>query len=119
MRFLLDESADFRLGRYLETLGHDVTAISRDYPQALEDQEVLAIAVREERILITRDRDFGELIFRQQQVHRGVILFRLGVSELQEATQRMDEIVEYLRDSPGQFIVVTGRGIRIRRAPEL
>ena len=56
MRFLLDESADFRLLKYLTDNGHDVTAISRDYPQSLSDMEVLSIAVQEQRILITRDR---------------------------------------------------------------
>ncbi len=51
MRFLLDESADFPLAAYLRGLGHDVTAIARDYPHALKDREVLAIAQREQRIL--------------------------------------------------------------------
>ena len=44
MKFLLDESADYPLATYLRALGHDITAIGHDYPHALEDREVLAIA---------------------------------------------------------------------------
>lgn len=55
MRFLLDESADARLTPYLRSLGHDVTAVSVDHPASLGDQEVLAIAHRERRVLIADD----------------------------------------------------------------
>ncbi|MGH2369863.1 MAG: DUF5615 family PIN-like protein, partial [Chloroflexota bacterium] len=65
MPFLLDESADFPLATHLKEWGHDVTAIAHDYPHALSDQDVLAIAVREQRVLITNDLDFGELIVRR------------------------------------------------------
>jgi predicted nuclease of predicted toxin-antitoxin system len=114
MRFLLDESADFRLGRYLAALGHDVTAISRDYPQSLADFDVLALANAEQRILITRDRDFGELIFRQHQRHSGVILFRLGPGDYMTAVRRLDEIIENYHPDLRHFLVVTRRGIRTR-----
>jgi predicted nuclease of predicted toxin-antitoxin system len=61
MRFLFDQSADFRLIPHLQQLGHDVTAISRQYPAGLPDEDVLAIAASEHRILITADQDFGDL----------------------------------------------------------
>jgi predicted nuclease of predicted toxin-antitoxin system len=63
MKFLFDQSADFRLIPHLRELGHDVQAISRNYPHGLPDEDVLAIAREEERILVVADRDFGELIF--------------------------------------------------------
>ncbi|HSX77571.1 MAG TPA: DUF5615 family PIN-like protein [Candidatus Saccharimonadia bacterium] len=66
MKFLLDQSADFRLIPHLLQLGHDVQAISRNYPPGLPDEDVLAIAREEKRILIVADRDFGELIFRKR-----------------------------------------------------
>jgi predicted nuclease of predicted toxin-antitoxin system len=58
---------------HLRQLGHDVTAISRDYPHSLADVDVLAIARSEQRILVVADRDFGELIFRQGLAHAGVL----------------------------------------------
>jgi predicted nuclease of predicted toxin-antitoxin system len=59
MKFLLDQSVDFRLIPHLQALGHDVTAISRHYPPGLPAEDVLAIAWDEQRILIVADRDYG------------------------------------------------------------
>ena len=58
MRFLLDENAEFRIGRFLRGLGHDVTSIAVDYERGQNDRTVLELAVDEQRILITNDRDF-------------------------------------------------------------
>jgi hypothetical protein len=77
MNFLFDQSADFRLISHLRERGHDVEAISRNYPPGLADEDVLAIARAERRILVVADRDFGALIFHQRLVHAGVIFFRL------------------------------------------
>ncbi len=115
MKFLLDESADFPLLNFLKGLGHDVTAIAHDYPHALKDREVLAIAHREQRILITNDRDFGELIFRQQLPHAGVILFRLGAEDLATKVTWLERVVTDYSAQLDQFIVVSDRGIRVRR----
>ena len=66
MKFLLDENVERRLAPFLQELGHDVTVVGVDYPSSLSDHEVLVIAYKERRILITNDRsDFGELIFRR------------------------------------------------------
>jgi len=69
MKFLLDENVEFRIATFLTQEGHDVTAIAYDYPYALSDVQVLSIAASENRILITNDRDFGELIYRQKYAH--------------------------------------------------
>jgi predicted nuclease of predicted toxin-antitoxin system len=63
MKFLFDQSADFRLIPHQQAIDHDVTAISRQYPHGIPDEEVLAIAREEKRILLVSDRDFGDLIF--------------------------------------------------------
>ncbi len=78
MKFLLDQCTDVRLLPYLKQLGHDATQIRRTYPQSIPDPEIHSIAQHEERILVTDDRDFGELIFRLQLPHAGVIFLRLG-----------------------------------------
>ena len=115
MKFLLDESADFPLAAYLQELGHDVTAIAHDYPQALKDREVLSIACQEQRILITNDRDFGELIFRQRLPHSGVILFRLEAEDLPAKMAWLSRVLTDYVQQLGHFLVVTERGIRVRR----
>lgn len=117
MKFLLDESADFPLASYLKALGHDVTAIAHDYPHALKDEEVLKIAQQEKRILITNDRDFGELIFRQKLPHHGVILFRLGEEDIETKKAWLERVLVDYQKNLQHFIVVTDRGIRIRKVP--
>jgi len=73
-RFRLDQSAEAHIGVFLVSIGLDATRVGRDYPPGLPDEEVLATAVAERRILITNDRDFGDLIFRQHHPHAGVIV---------------------------------------------
>ena len=114
MRFLLDESADLPLRAHLRAQGHDVTAIAHDHPGALIDEDVLAIAVAEARILITNDRDFGELVFRRQLPHCGVILFRLGNEAIPVKVAWLDHVLAAFTDRLHEFIVVNDRGVRVR-----
>ncbi|HXH21555.1 MAG TPA: DUF5615 family PIN-like protein [Dehalococcoidia bacterium] len=69
VRFLLDESVDARLAYTLRTHSHEATVVGVDHPNSITDEDVLAIARREGRILITNDRDFGELVFKQGRLH--------------------------------------------------
>ena len=113
MRFLLDENVDARLGAFLVQQGHDVKTIAIDYPQALADNQVLAIALRERRILVTHDRDFGELIFRERRPHAGVILLRIR-GTLDELQTRLLRVITEFEAHLTQFVVVTERLIRVR-----
>jgi predicted nuclease of predicted toxin-antitoxin system len=58
VRFLADESCDFAVVRRLRAEGHDVAAV-RDLAPGTADDAVVDIAVREQRILLTEDKDFG------------------------------------------------------------
>ena len=119
MKFLFDQSADFRLIPHLRTLGHDVAAISRQYPPGLADEDVLAIARQEARILIVADRDFGELIFHQELAHTGVIFFRLPGATLQTKIEHLNTVLADYTDQlkRGEFLVVTPGRIRIADRP--
>ncbi len=115
MRFLLDENVEFRLAAHLAQQGHDVTAIAHDYPHALPDRDVLVLARREDRILITSDRDFGELIFRKQLPHVGVIFLRLGPGNIKVKETWLDHVITTYADTlTTTFIVVTNQGVRVR-----
>ena len=119
MKFLFDQSADFRLIAHLQTLGHDVTAISRDHPHSLADEDVLAIAVREQRILVVADRDFGELIFNQGLAHAGILFFRLPGAQLKTKIEHLDKALQEHADelAAGEFVVVSPGQIRIAGRP--
>jgi predicted nuclease of predicted toxin-antitoxin system len=119
MEFLLDQSADFRLIPHLRNLGHDVHVIFRNYPPSLLDEDVLAIAREERRILLVADRDFGELIFHQGAAHAGVIFFRLPGASLRTKIEQLNTVLtNYTAElERGEFLVVTPGQIRSAGAP--
>jgi predicted nuclease of predicted toxin-antitoxin system len=115
MRFLLDQSTDARLIIHLRGLGHNATRIGADYPAGIADLQVLALAHTERRILITDDRDFGELVVRSKQPHVGVIYLRLGpTAELSTKVARLDFVLTHYATQLDQFLVVTLRTVRVR-----
>jgi len=115
MKFLLDENVEFRIARFLQDHGHDVTTIAVDYPQALPDPDVLAIAVSEQRILLTNDRDFGELIVRHKHPHAGVIYLRLPPEmPIEEKIERFGVVLAMSTPLP-HFLTLTPKRIRVRK----
>jgi predicted nuclease of predicted toxin-antitoxin system len=114
VRFLVDESVGTRLADWLRSQGHDATAIARDYPASLPDDEVLALAEREGRILITNDTDFGDLVFRARRPHRGVILFRLATETFATRADRLTVVLTEHADALAHFLVVEDSRVRIR-----
>lgn len=117
MKFLLDQNVERRLAQFLKQSGHDVKIVGVDYPAGLEDSKVLAIAYQEHRTLITNDRsDFGELIFRFSQPHRGVILFRhIRSGDIDMKQKRLSYILEEYADQLHHFLVVSRNSIRVRK----
>ena len=117
MKFLLDENIDARLLPFLQELGHDVTSVANDWLYGLLDEDVLAMAHQERRILITNDRDFGELIFRQQLPHSGIILFRLAPydANIHLRKKRLQYVLDNYADQLGHFLVVTAKRVRVRK----
>jgi predicted nuclease of predicted toxin-antitoxin system len=91
-----------------------VRIVGRDYPGTLDDVDVLAIAHREGRVLVTNDRDFGRLVFEESRPHVGVILLRLGTSSLATMIARLDHVLTAHGNDLGRFIVVTPRVVRVR-----
>jgi uncharacterized protein with PIN domain len=115
MRFLLDQNAEARIAAFLRAQGHDVTRVGQDYPPGLPDDEILAIARQEQRILITNDRDFGELVFRHKLSHAGVLYFRLPLdTDASVKLKRLEELLVTQQAELGRFIVITPHAIRVR-----
>ncbi len=115
MSFLLDESAEARIAGVLTAPGHDATRIGRDDPASLPDAAVLAFAHHEQRILITNDKDFGELVVRRRHPYAGVILFRFPLDST--ARQKIHALEALLASRPApldRLFVVSPQGIRTR-----
>ena len=115
MRFLADESCDFTVVRMLREAGHNVVAVSEITPRA-EDPDVISLAVRERRILLTEDKDFGQLVFAHGQKSSGVIFLRFPV---RARKQIADEVVRLVTERgeklAGSFITIQPGRIRISK----
>ena len=116
MRFLLDENVDLPLADYLRETGHDATAVALDYTRSISDYQVLEIARAESRILITNDKDFGDLIYHRQLAHAGVILFRLRDEDIPFKIARLEAVLTHHAEALAAraYVVVTDRRIRVR-----
>jgi len=119
MRFIVDESAGVAVVEYLRSAGHDVLAVAEVMRQA-DDQDILARASSEARILITNDKDFGELVFRSNRATHGVVLLRL-YDECAANRVRVVKgvLAEHANRLTGHFTVATEAGVRIRPTPSL
>ena len=114
MRFLTDENIPQLLVRWLRDQGHDVLSASELTPGEV-DAAWLARAESESRIILTSDKDFGELVFRDHRNSHGVILLRLGSLPLDQRLARLAEAWSVIEANPaGRFIVVSGNRVRVR-----
>ena len=115
LKFLVDESAGGKLFKFLLKEGLDAKFVTDIIPAA-SDERVLELAEREERILITNDKDFGELIFRLNRPSSGVIFLRLKVDSPENRQRYVLHLIENLPEKLRfNFVVVTESKIRIKR----
>lgn len=107
MKFLLDENIGKNLAQFLVHLGHTALRVRIINP-GIDDIQVLSLATKKDSILITQDKDFGELVFKNKRVHCGIILLRLE-NQTSENTKRALTFLfsKYSKDLENKFVVVT------------
>jgi predicted nuclease of predicted toxin-antitoxin system len=118
MRLLANENFPGDAVTALRQHGHDVAWIRTDSP-GVSDIEVLERAQRENRIVITFDKDFGELAFRLRlPALNGIILFRIATPSPQYVAQAAVSAIVSRTDWAGHFAVVEDYRIRITPLPK-
>lgn len=118
MRFLVNENVAGTVIAELRNRGHDVLS-AKECMRSEQDDVILTRAQAEQRIVVTHDKDFGELAFRSQlPAACGVILFRLSGVVPEMDNQRILEAIESRTDWAGHFSVVTDDRIKMRPLPE-
>ncbi len=114
MKFLADECCDAELVEALRSDGHDVFYVQETMAGAPDD-EILKLAFDQERLLLTEDKDFGELVYRLRMPAHGIILLRFNVPD---ESQRIPRIRELLENAParlsGNFVVLELQKTRLR-----
>lgn len=117
MRLLADENFPGEAVEALRKHGHDVVWVQTDAP-GCGDTEVLQRAQREQRILLTFDKDFGELAFRAGlPASCGIVLFRISAPSAGRVAQVAVAALESRVDWAGHFAVVEDRRIRTTALP--
>jgi predicted nuclease of predicted toxin-antitoxin system len=115
MKFLADESVDFPIILFLRQHGFDVRSVSEEFPSK-DDEFVLETANVDDRLLITSDKDFGELVYRLKKVHKGVILLRIEeLNSAEKADLFLTVIRERKEELLNSFVVVRREMVRIRK----
>lgn len=115
MRFLADESCDFAAVRALRAAGHDVVAVA-EIARGAEDSAVVELARTEGRILLTEDKDFGQLVFAAAHRTAGVVLLRWPVTARGSLGSVLVELVAAHGDALlGSFAVVEPGRVRISK----
>ena len=119
MRLLANENIPLATVRKLRTLGHDVLAI-REQNAGIPDHDVLEIAHNEQRILITFDSDYGELIYvRHLPCPAAVVYLRFAPAHPEEAAERLIQLFDTDDALEGSFIVLDREGYRRRLLPKV
>jgi hypothetical protein len=114
MRFLANENFPGPAVTALEAAGHDVVWVRIAAPGA-SDLDVLARAVREERILLTFDKDFGELARAAAlPTTCGVVLIRMPMPKPGDVGQRLADLITSRDDWAGHFSVIEPGRVRMR-----
>ena len=113
MKFVADENVDKPIVDALRTNNYEVYFILEEN-RGISDQEVLKIAHAKNSILLTADKDFGELVFRQKQNHHGIILYRLaGLSNEKKIDIVLKVLIRYYHEFENHFSVISKTHIRI------
>jgi predicted nuclease of predicted toxin-antitoxin system len=115
MRILADENIEDAVVEWMRAGGHDVKKVGASLP-SVKDRQVLAIAVAENRVLITYDRDFGDLVFRQRSMSTGIVLLRFSASKIAGRIVLLEQHWPDIESSStGTFMVVSDDRVRVRR----
>ena len=115
MKILADENVEGEIVSALRNAGHSVSDIKETSP-GIDDTDVLTIAADSDSILLTNDKDFGDLVYRDERISTGVILLRFGKLEIRERIELLIGVLsERESEIDGAFTVITATGVRIRK----
>lgn len=120
MRFITDENIPRTVIRMLRDLDHDVKDIVESGLTGMEDDDIIRMGLNEGRIIITHDKDFGDILSYPLKEHSGVILIRLRVPTPNNTRQAISRVLAAVPKErmQGQVVVVEDWRIRISGRPK-
>jgi predicted nuclease of predicted toxin-antitoxin system len=113
--FVCDEGVDRSIVQQLRADGHEVGYIAEMSP-SITDEEVLREANERGAVLVTMDKDFGELVFRLGRLNTGILLVRVPEVSTEERAALVSGVVrDHGLELPGSFSVLSATKLRIRK----
>ncbi len=115
LKFLVDVGVGRRVEEYLKKRGFDIKTVIELDPR-MPDEEIISLAALEARMVVTMDKDFGELVYHSLMDHRGVLLLRLEDASGDEKLHVIAKIIENFSDQiKNCFCVFKNNKFRIRK----
>ena len=115
MKFLVDECTGPAVAGWLRDDGHEVFSVYEE-ARGAEDDIILQKAFVENWVLITNDKDFGDKVFRNGRLHKGVVLLRLEDERATSKIMVLSHLLEkYIDRLPNAFVVVTQKQVRFAK----
>ena len=105
MKFVVDESTGKGVAKFLKEEDYDTVYIGTD-DKGIEDSEIMKKAVEENRIIITNDKDFGELAIRQKRKSKGILILRLQIETPENKIKTIKNVLEEHKDKLENNLVI-------------
>ena len=116
MKFLVDVGVGMRVQSWLQSQKYDSKAV-RTLDPRMSDRDIIQLAADEQRMVITMDKDFGELVYHSGMTHCGILLLRLEDANSAEKIAVLESILNnYAEQIENHFCVYQNDRLRIRKA---
>jgi len=119
VRFLVDESLSARVAHLLSEAGHDTVHVSEIGLLGAQDSAVMRAAADADRVLLSADTDFGELLALGRHPGPSVILYRRGPRQAEAQLRVLQDALPTVSDSlaVGAVVILAGDHVRVRMLP--
>lgn len=106
--FIADENISPKLIKFLRDSNFDILSVSEEKFNGYDDEKILKLAIRQKRIIITHDKDFGALIHQPNRKHSGVILLRFKNQSPQNVINHFSNFLKKvdLKNTKNKIIVI-------------
>ena len=116
LKFLIDVGVGRKVEEYLTKQGHDVATI-RDIDPRMSDSDIIRLSALQSRVIVTMDKDFGELVYHSSLEHSGVLLLRLEDATGAQKVRVVADIMKgYSTHLPNSFCVYQSNKFRVRKS---
>jgi predicted nuclease of predicted toxin-antitoxin system len=115
LKFLVDVGVGKKVEEFLHKNGYDVLPVRKINPR-MSDPEIIDIAAKDNRIIITMDKDFGELVYNSGLIHKGILILRTENCSGDKKVKILSEVlINYSSELEENFCVFSKDRLRIRR----